>query len=199
MADISRNNIETVKKIVKEVDSKIKRVYWTNKEIDGKFVKRSVNKILKDGNTFYRNPCGDVTLVTSYLMFQNKILHNWVIEEHLPTKDFDFNRLHFVLEFENNKKTNVLNYKELNKVYLYEGIYNRREDLPSSQIIKFSSDKIDFEKSLQENLIDMDITKKLNGYSLEKNLNRLKQDNFIEYYNNFKEENGNKFKIYELF
>lgn len=194
----SKNGIDLAKAIVSEVDEKVKRTYWTNNEIDRFFGKRSAKEIIEQGNTCFMNPCSDVTLISSYIMNQNNISHKWIIEEFLPTKDFDFNRLHFVLEFEYQNKLHVLNYKKLNDVYIYEGIYNGRDDLPLAQTIRFPSSKINFDKSLHENIINSNLSNNLNGYSLEKNLARLKQDNSIENYNNFKQRYGNEFIIKSL-
>jgi len=193
-----KNGIEIAKGIVSEVDKKVKRIYWTNNEIDNWFVKRSVKKIINSGNTCFMNPCSDITLVSSYMMNQNNISHRWIIEEYLPTKDFNFNRLHFALEFEYNNESYVLDYKKDNDVYIYEGEYNGRNDLPTAQIIKFPSKQINFNKSLHEIISNSNIGSRLENYSLKSNLNRLKQDNSLENYNNFKQENRENFIIKQL-
>jgi len=193
-----KNGIELAKSIVSEIDKKIKRIYWTNDEIDKWVGKRSAKKIINSGNTCFMNPCSDLTLVSSFLMHQNNIPHKWIIEEYLPTKDFDFNRLHFTLEFKYNNNLHVLNYKTSNDVYVYEGEYNGRKDLPVAQIMKFPSKQINFNKSLYGNLNNSNLKSRLENYSLESNLNRLKQDNSLENYNNFKQENGKGFIIKQL-
>ena len=144
------------------------------------------------------NPCSDLTLVSSFIMDQSNIPHRWIIEEHLPTEHFNFNRLHFVLEFKYNNKPYVLNYQKLNDVYIYEGGYNGRPDLPSSQTIRFSSKQIDFNESLHKNIVNSNIGSRLENYSLESNLNKLKKDNLIENYNNFKQKHGESFIIKSL-
>ncbi len=193
-----KNGIDFAKAIVKEVDNKVKRIYWTNDEIDKWFAKRSAKEILNSGNTCFMNPCSDITLVSSFIMSQKDIPHEWIIEEYLPTKDFNFNRLHFALEFKYDNRLHVLNYKKLNDVYIYEGEYNGGKDLPLAQIIKFPSKQINFNKSLHEIINNSNIGSRLKNYSLEKNLSRLKQDNSIDNYNNFKQENGENFIIKQL-
>lgn len=191
--------LKIAEELVLEVDKKIKRTYWTNKEIDLQFGKRSAKEIIKSGHTFFMNPCLDITLVSSYILNQKKIPHKWIIEEHLPTKDFDFNRLHFVLELKKNDKLYVLNYKKLNEVYIYKGKYNGREDIPRAQIIKINGKKINPNKPLYKNFgyknLEKMLRDKFKDYSLEKNITRLKQDNSKENYELFKKIYGNKFQI----
>ena len=188
-----KNGIDFAKAIVKEVDNRIKRVYWTNDEIDKWFGKRSVEEILHSGNTCFMNSCSDVTLASSFLMNQHYISHRWVIEEYSPTEHFDFNRLHFVLEFIHDKRMYVLNYQKLNDVYIYEGKYKGRKDLPNLQMMRIPKKKIHFNRSLHRNISNSDIESRLKNYSLEKNINRLKQDNSIENFENFKKLHGEKF------
>ena len=120
------------------VDKKIKRIYWTNEEIDQWFGKRSIKEIIKNGTTCFMNPCFDLTLVSSYLLTQNNINNTLVIEEHLPTKEFNFNRLHFALDFIDKTGKYHINYKNENTVYINHGEYQGRKDLPQAQIIKIS-------------------------------------------------------------
>ena len=190
-----KTGIEFAKNVVSEVDRKVKKVYWTNKEIDKWFGKRSAKEIINSGNTCFMNPCSDLTLVSSYIMNQSNLPHEWVIKEYLPTKNFNFNRLHFVLEFKYNNKLHVLNYKKLKEVYIYEGKRNQKEDLPIAQIIRIPSKQINLDKSLYEIISNFNIDSRLENYSLESNLNRLKQDNSLENYYNFKQENGKGFII----
>jgi len=57
------NSIEFAKEIVNEVNKKVKRVYWTNEEIDKYFARRSAKEKIDDGKTGFMNPCLDLTLV----------------------------------------------------------------------------------------------------------------------------------------
>lgn len=192
------NGIEIAKSIVFEVDEKIKRIYWTNKEIDKWFARRSAKEIINSGNTCFMNPCSDLTLVSSFIMSQKNIPHEWVIKEYLPTKDFNFNRLHFVLEFKCNNESYAIDYKTLNDVYIYEGGYNGREDLPLAKTIRVPNKQINLNKSLHEIISNSNLGSRLENYSLKSNLNRLKQDNSMENYNNFKQENGENFIIKQV-
>lgn len=64
--------INLAKEIISEVNKKVKRVYWTNEEIDKYFGRRSVEEILSSGETCFMNPCLDLTLVSSYLISKRK-------------------------------------------------------------------------------------------------------------------------------
>lgn len=196
---MKNQKIELVKSIVKEVDKNIKRIYWTNEQIDRLFAKRNAREILESKNTCFMNPCSDFTLTSSFLMNQSYIPHKWVVEQHFPSKEFDFFRLHFLLEFEENNETYVLNYKKANEVYIYNGKYNGRKDLISKEIIRIPSEEINLKKSLYENIFDSNLTEKIREYSLEKNLERLKKDNSVENFENFKKLYGNHFKIFEKY
>jgi len=198
MINIPKNGIELAESIIQKTDNKVKRIYWTNEEIDKWFGKRSAKNILESGNTCFMNPCSDLTLVSSFIMDQSAIPHEWIIEEHLPTEDFNFNRLHFALEFKYHGKIHILDYKRLNEVYAYEGEYNGRPDLSTATSIKIPSTQIDLKKSLYEIISNSKIKDSLIDYSLEKNLNRLKQDNSLENYKSFKQLYGESFIIKQL-
>ena len=194
--------INIAKEIISEVNKKVKRVYWTNEEIDKYFGRRSVEEILSSGETCFMNPCLDLTLVSSYLISKKKIPHKLVIEEHLPSNGFDFNRLHFVIEFQNNDKQSkeyFLNYKRANEVYLLEGKYNGRQDLPLAQILKIQGLKLNPKNPLYVNLgyktLEEFSKENFKGYSLEKNISRLKKDNSIENYQKYKQKFGEDFLI----
>ncbi|HOF43945.1 MAG TPA: hypothetical protein PKW70_00970 [Candidatus Pacearchaeota archaeon] len=194
--------INIAKEIISEVNKKVKRVYWTNEEIDKYFGRRSVEEILSSGETCFMNPCLDLTLVSSHLISKKKIPHKLVIEEHLPSNGFDFNRLHFVIEFQNNDKQSkeyFLNYKRANEVYLLEGKYNGRQDLPLAQILKIQGLKLNPKKPLYVNLgyktLEEFSKENFKGYSLEKNISRLKKDNSIENYQKYKQKFGEDFLI----
>lgn len=193
--------INSVKEIVSEVDKKVKRVYWTNEQIDKYFGKRPINEILSSGETCFMNPCSDLTIVSSYIMSRKKIPNNLIIEEHLPSDGFNFNRLHFVIEFQDPtlNEEYSLNYKRANEVYLLKGKYSGRKDLPLSKKIKLSGKKINPLKPIHEifgyNTLESFFKEQFNGYSLESNILKLKKDNSLENYENYKNRFGEKFQI----
>lgn len=185
--------------IVSLVDKKIKRVFWTNNKIDNWFGKRSAKEIIKNGTTCFMNSCFDLTLVSSYLLTQNNINNTFVIEEHFPTKEFNFNRLHFALNFTDKTGAYHINYKNGNNVYIDLEAYPGRKDIPQAQIIKISGASIHPDKPLHENLKYFSLEKLLTnitiGYSLEKNLQRLKEDNYKENYYQYKQKYGEGLRI----
>ncbi len=176
------------------VDKKIKRTYWTNEQIDKWFGKRSIKEIIEEETTCFMNPCFDLTLVSSYLLTQNKIKNDVVIEEHLPTNEFNFNRLHFALNFTDGTGEYYLNYKNKNFAYINAGKYSGRKDISQAQLIKISGEIIDSTKPLYENLNKNIKT----GFSLEKCIKRLKQDNSLENYNQYRQKCGERFVINQI-
>jgi hypothetical protein len=193
------NGIDLARDVISEVKRKVHRTYWTNEEIDESFARRSANKIILDGTTCFMNPCLDLTLVSTSELLSRDIKHIFVIEEHLPTKYFPFNRLHFALEFEFNNKKYFINYKKCNEVHIYEGTYNGREDIPMAQIIRIPGKKINPNKSINENLgydtLENLIKDKFKDYSLQANLNRLKKDNSLENFREYKKKYGENFNV----
>ncbi len=179
------SGIHLAKKIISMVDEAVKRIYWTNEEIDKWFAKRSAKEIINSKHTCLMNPYPDLTFVTSYILSLNNLPHEWVIEKHLSTEDFNLNRLHFVLEFNLHKKQYVIDYKRANDVYVYEGKYDGKEVLLKKQGIRIPDNKINLEESLYENMKNSNPKNYLVGYLLEKNINRLKQDNSQENYERF--------------
>jgi len=195
----NKNGIDLAREIVFEVDKKVERAFWTNEEIDKYFAKRSAIEILKNGKTGFMNPCLDLTLVSASIMSSRDIPYFFVIEEHLPTPNFNFNRLHFALEFQSRNQQYFLNYKKDNEVHIGKGIYEGRKDIPSSPIIRIPGDIINpyrpLCKSLGYDTLDDLLKDKFNDYSLESNMNRLKQDNYKENFTAHKRECGERFKI----
>ena len=204
------NGIELAKEIAYEVNGKVKRVYWTNEQIDKWFGRRSAKEIIDNKTTCFMNPCLDLTLVSSYLMSSQHIPHQFIIEEHLPAKDFNFDksnlvlkdfdfRLHFAIEFQHNDEKFGINYKRENEVHIFEGEYNGRKDILQAGIIKIPGEKINPFMPLYRNLgydsLEDLIKDKFKGFSLEKTINRLKNDNNIENFKDYQRRNGEDFKI----
>ncbi len=204
------NAINTAEAIISEVNKKVKRVYWTNEEINRYFGRRSVNQILSSGETGFMNPCLDLTLVSSHLMNLKGIEHDLIIEEHSPSKDFNFDkskkvikdfdyRLHFGIDFLYNKEKWGIDYKKENEVYILKGGYTGRGDIPRSSITKINGKHIDPDKPLYETFgyrsLQELIKEKFNGFSLEKNISRLNNDNDIQNFEEYKKRNGKGFKI----
>jgi hypothetical protein len=196
--------------IVSEVNNKVRRVYWTNEEIDRLFGRRSAKEIIQNGTTCFMNPCFDLNSVSSYFMNVRGIPHEYIIEELSPTKDFNFNksylelknfdyRLHFALGFQHGGEEYAIDYKRENEVHIFKGKYNGRGDIPRAGIIRIPGKNINPYKPIYKNLgydtLEDLIKDKFIGFSLEKNLNRLKQDNSKENYSSYKERYGENLKI----
>ena len=194
-----QDGIILAKEIISEVNNRVRRIYWTNDEIDKYFAKRSATEILRNGFTGFMNPCLDLTLVSASMIASRDIPYFFIIEEHLPTTNFDFNRLHFVLEFQSRDRQYFLNYKKDNEVHIGEGKYEGRKDIPLSQIKRISGEKINPYKPIYQNFgyetLNAFIENEFNGYSLESNLQRLKLDNSVTNFNKHEKECGKNFKV----
>ncbi len=205
------NGIELAREIITDVDKKVKRDYWTNEEIDRWFGRRSAMEIIENGTTCFMNPCWDLTLVSASEIYSRKVDYDFVIEENPPTKDFNFdksnlvlrdfnfNRIHFAVEFKLGKRKYFLNYKRENEVHIFEGNYNGREDIPTMNILRIPGKTINPQKPIHVNLgyktFEELIKNKFKGYSLEKNIERLKKDNSLENYEFYKKRYGENFNI----
>ncbi len=204
------NAINSAKEIISEVDKKVKRVYWTNEEINKYFGRRPVNQILLSGETGFMNPCLDLTLASSHLMNLKGIEHDLIIEEHSPSKDFNFDkskkvikdfdyRLHFGIDFLYNKEKWGIDYRRENEVYILKGGYAGREDIQRSSLTIINGKNLSPDKPIYETLgynsLQELIKDKFNGFSLEKNISRLNKDNDIQNFEEYKKRNGKGFKI----
>jgi hypothetical protein len=143
-------------------------------------------------------------------MSSQHIPHQFIIEEHKPTKDFNFDksnlvvkdfdfRLHFALDFQHGNEKYNLDYKRENEVYIPKGDYNGRKDIPRAGMTVISGENINPYRAIHENLgyntLGELIQDKFVGFSLEKSLDRLKKDNSQENYNFYQERCRNGFKI----
>lgn len=193
------DGINLARKIVSEVDKNVKRVYWTNEELDKFFGKRSAKEILQNGTTCFMNACLDLTLASAYYLSSDNIPYEVVIEEYPPTPEFNFNRVHFYIIFQNSNEDCVINYKRENEVYVFEGKYNGIDNSSKDMIFKIPGNIINPYRNLSKNIeyanLKELIKDKFANYSLEKNLNKLKQDNSKENYESYKKRCGEEFSI----
>lgn len=199
--EMQRNNsIMTglIENIIYQTDKKVKRVYWTNEEIDEWFGKRSVSKIIENGTTCFMNPCSDLSIVSASILNQNKIPYSLSITENLPEKHFDFNRIHFILRLNYQNAPLYIDYKRNNEVYLSREFPEKNSRI-IKQVIQIPGEEIDIKKSLQENIKNSSKGKFLKSFSLDKNINRLKKDNSPENYDSFIEHYGNELRIIKQF
>lgn len=192
-----KSGIEYAKELVEKVDGKVKRIYWTNEEIDKYFAKRNYEQIINHGHTCFMNPCSDLTLVTSNLMKQENIPHKWIMQLEEPTKNFNFPRMHFMLDFKYNNESHVLNFIRNNDVYFSDEVLPLEKYLNVNNRVIIPSEKLDLEKSIYENLLHSNISHYFEEFSLEKVLTRLKRDNNPENFQMFQQTFGNKFKVIE--
>lgn len=197
-----QDGIELGKAIISEVNKKVKKSYWTNEKIERLFGRRSAKEILRDGDTCFMNPCLDVTLVSATILNSKGIDYKMSIEEYLPNEEYNFNRLHFALEYKYEDKNFFINYKTLNEVQISKGNYSGRKDLKLDQIFYIPGEDLDPEKTVYQSLgfdsLEALLKNKLNNYSLKSNIDRLKKDNSEELFNKFVNIYGENFKIIEL-
>ncbi len=97
------NFLEKMKKLIDWMNKKVRIERWEENKIRQKFTKRSAQEILTDGETFYMNPCNDLTLVAYALLKKNGLSPVLVMEE-LRAEKSPFNHMHFALEFTNEQK-----------------------------------------------------------------------------------------------
>jgi len=191
-----------IRPLVTWTGKKVPRVMWTNEEIKSKLGLRSAVQILREGNTGYLNPCLDLTLATGAALQFNGVKHNWAIEEHGPTEDFKFNRLHFALEVEDTSGRYSINFRNGNTVQLSIGEYKGRPDIPQVQLLKINGSEINYELSFFKNFgcdtADEACVKLFKAYKLAPQITRLQQDNTPENYAKYQEVCGNKLKIVNI-
>ena len=190
--------LDLAKAVVRWTDRAIKRVRWSDKELDKLFAKRSAIEIIASGKTFYMNPCLDLSLVTSVVLKLNNVDYNLVIEEHKKTANFPFNRLHFVIEFNDQTGDYFINYAKLDIVEIAKGPYSSHPNLEQARILRIPGEQIDPDKPIHKILgLDSldDLGKFFEGYQLTPQLERIKRDNNPETYQNYKAVCGNDLKI----
>tara|TARA_Y100000310_G_scaffold194711_1_gene194704 strand:- start:219 stop:839 length:621 start_codon:yes stop_codon:yes gene_type:complete len=175
------NSLElNLDKIVDWTDHKVKRVRWTNEEIDEKFASRTVSEILKDKNTHYMNPCLELTLCSLDLLKSFGYKNN-VIVEFLRHHDKDHEEVHFALESEDGVNKHFLDYSRLNIVYTGRGEYvNPKKDVDSLHRISlddslFSRDETYLESFGKVNVPEIKML--IDNYNLDEHKERLKREN----------------------
>ena len=186
------NKLEyNLKTIVLIIDENIKKVRWTNEEIDQKFASRTIKEIITERGTHYMNPCLDLTLCSMNLIKRMGYKTNFIVEG-VKQKDKEFNGIHFALELEDRINKGFLDYSQLNIVHVGRGDYeNKREDVDS--LFKFRingslfSDNKFFLESFKESNIS-ELNQLIQGDVLEKYKQRLKNENTNDNHNNYLSE-----------
>jgi hypothetical protein len=183
------SDINHLLEIARQIDKQVRRIRWTNEELEEKFGRRSANQILAEGNTFYMNSCMDLTLA-SILLAQRKGLNpDLVIEEHGKTRGVPFNRAHFVLELPNNGGA-YLNPKTLGLIQIGQGKYPGRQDIPKVRTLRVDGSRIDPSRPLYQNLgftsLEEALKKLFIGYDIKPNIEKIKRDNTLNNYLRYK-------------
>jgi len=185
--------------LVEQIDQQIKRVRWTSEKIDRKFAKRSGKEILEEGETFYMNPCLDLTLATAALMRRDTINYQMAIEEHDKTEKMPFNHVHFALEFSDRTGSYFINFKTMEIVQIGRENYLGRPDIPQVQLFRIDGSKIDPAKSLSQNLgftsIEETLRKLFHGYQITPHIEKLKRDNTPKKFEEYEKETSKNLKV----
>ncbi|MEM4230382.1 MAG: hypothetical protein QXF25_00695 [Candidatus Pacearchaeota archaeon] len=143
--------VEITESIVSEIDLRVKRVQWTNEQIEQKFAQRSALEIIGDGDTFFMGPCLDFSLV-AYEIMQREGIKPVLVVESLFQEGYQIPRLHFALEFWYAGELYFLDFNNTNKVILGKGNYrNLRDGIKSASITRIKS-RLQPDKSLFENM-----------------------------------------------
>jgi hypothetical protein len=192
--------IDFATRLVMWVDKYITRDRWSDRDIERTFARRSPIQVIEEGETFYMNPCLDLTLATAGLAQRNGVPHTLVMEEHGPTADYSFNRLHFALELHDTETTWHINYRNGNNVHIGKGNYPGRKDLPQLTFIRKDWYEIDYTIPLHASLgfktLPQAFKKLFKGYDIAKQLARLKKDNTKRNYEAYQKACSSEFVLH---
>jgi len=184
---------EVINSLLEWLNSNIEKKRWDNDKLEQKFGKRSAMEILKDGDTFYMNPCLDYTLVTYEILRRNSFRPSIAIDE-LIQKLYDFHNLHFALEFKHKNQPYYLDFTQLNKVLLGRGMFsNERDDVTVFQTLRIRKE-LDPEKNIFENLSEYE--EKLMDFRIERVLKQIKKDNTPKTYKSYLDFLGKNSGLY---
>lgn len=184
--------------VVEAADERIKRISWTNEEIKEKFGRRSADKIIRSRNTFYMNPCLDLTLASAAwlrIIGKNPTL---VIEEHGKTPEYPYNMLHFALEFSDTTGEYFINYRSGNTVEIGREQYPGRKDIPQLQLLRFTNPlnpALPLHANLGFNSLEEALENIFKGYELEPQIEKMMNENSRENYQRYKDKYGMPFQI----
>jgi len=160
------------------MNNNVKVRRWTNQRIDRDFAKRSVSKILEQGDVFYMNPCLDYSLVLVQSLNQNKI-KNYILCEEEQQTNFPFHQLHFAIQIDLDSKVYFIDFNGSTIVYAGEGIYsNPRSDIELLKSFRINSNKIKPGKNIFDIITEFDFL----NFDFNKQVAKLKNDNTDETY-----------------
>lgn len=195
--------LERLGEIVSDVDSRVKRVPWSNSEIELKFAKRGAIKIFGEGNTGFMGPCLDLSLVT-YEMLRSRGINPTFVVRELVQEGYPIPRMHFALEFQHEGENYFLDFCSMNRVILRPGEFmNLREGTNGLGLARIKS-RINSSKSLFDNVITGDIQdseacRMLTTYykqHLAAQISKLRHDNTPETYTGYLQKLGEKPGLY---
>ncbi len=183
-----------LQRIVYYVDEHIKRVKWSDKEINNFFANRTVSEMFENGTTCYMNNCFDFSL-TSLEMLKSYDYDVNLIIERVNQKYKNHEEMHFGLEAFDGNHLHFLDYSLMNKVYSGFGAHmNPRSDIVSLERYSIDGKKFDknstfFEILRNENNSDLD--KFVEDYDINIHKQRLIDSNTDENYEKYLRRLGN--------
>jgi hypothetical protein len=183
-----------VRAIVLELDLAVERRQWTDFEIREILGRRPPDKVLRDGNTCYMNPCVDLTLIALNRLAergQNPIL---VVEE-VKGGNYSFNRMHVAIELPNHGSPWYIDFASRNRVILGRGEYEshaRQDGIEVVQLVRLK-DGIGWDTSF-EAIVQGRF--KPHGYKIDRQIEQLVQDNTPENFQRYMAELGGNRSLY---
>ncbi len=183
---------EKVKSLIIWIDDNVSRNQWNNSAVDQNFGRRSIRKILSDGNTCYMNPCADLTFV-AYAVMKNNSMNPVIVVEELAPGDYPFVRIHFGLEFSSKKDKYFLDFIQLNRVLLGKGSFvNHKKDISAIRTSRITCD-ISIDDNPTE-VVEREVEPK--DFNLVLQLDRLKKDNNDDTYRKYLASMPNDGRLY---
>ncbi|MBT3262720.1 hypothetical protein HN992_02850 [Candidatus Woesearchaeota archaeon] len=183
-----------LQRIVNYVDGHIKRVKWSDKEINDFFANRTVSEMFENGTTCYMNNCFDFSL-TSLEMLKSCGYDTNLIIERVKQKYKNHEEMHFGLEAFDGDYLHFLDYSLMNNVYTGFGKHmNPRSDLVSLERYSIEGDKFDKDSNffeIIENENNSDLDKFVENYNINIHKQRLIDSNTDKNYEKYLSRLGN--------
>jgi len=196
MLSIVTETIEEIASIAEFVSGKVRRVRWTNEEIDRKFARRCAEEILSEAETFYMNPCLDLTLTTIHSL-NVKGFHTQLVMQAVRVKNIQRTMPHFAIQILENDA--FLDFNIFNSIILGRGQYsNIRSGITIVSERTYNGSYV----SAQKNLLDIlgvksfeEVSGMLGDYSFSEHVLNLKKSNSREKYERYLRLVGEAYKI----
>ncbi|MGM5485103.1 MAG: hypothetical protein ACQEP1_04500 [Nanobdellota archaeon] len=177
------------------IDEVLPRERWTNNKILRDFARRNISQMEKDNNSFFMNPCSDLSSYLLYLLSFDREINKPRLGAAEEINSYGFPSIHNYVLLEYHGETYLMDFSSHNEVLLRKGGEYRN---PNPEVKTLNTyvfhEPFQPEKNIIENYGDY--FKRFRFFDLDMIINKLVKDNHLDEFLDYKERMKGKENLY---